>query len=310
MHTTSTKKKNPGHLSGLRVLLMFLVAVGTLLNGGIMLLEETNPMSGPSSRTTVNRHFLVPSGDLSRLVRVHFVLRTYDKRVVSTVGCLGSIFAAAEGEEWLSVSIAILDTSSSDDKREVTKRALSNAVLALQLASTRNVVAELRPWIKEGAETYGYVSSDAELSRVKSTKARPDYIIFCNGDTFYAKDFFFTARQQLQERTGMIGVNWIPTTRHQSPQDDIAAIKTCAFEHGGVDLNGVLISVQELIQFNASFKKRHTPCAQHDAAAIDRGCRAIDARPYFVADWGLFSQLIENAVSTACISSRALFLQN
>lgn len=71
----------------------------------------------------------------------------------------------------------------------------------------------IRPTLNEGTHTYGYVSSDSELARVYTLTHRPDYILFVNGDTFYANEMFEKAKPLLLFGMDLVGMNWQPTVR-------------------------------------------------------------------------------------------------
>ena len=243
-------------------------------------------------------------------IHVHFVMRTYDKATIGTIANLGSIFAAASALEGrLKLSIAVLDTSQ-DFESGTLHELLFSMIHALSLAMGQTLDVSLRKYVREGSESYGYVATDAELSRIKSWDHPPDYVIFCNGDTYYARDFFSSTFPHMRQNIHLIGVNWVPTMRHIPAHEEFAT-KICKFEHGGVDLNGVLMNVKALINVNASFAKRKTPCKTMDVESRRIGCKAVDIRPYFAADWGLFSQMLDHPeTSQACVGTRPLFLQN
>lgn len=243
-------------------------------------------------------------------VHVHVVVRTYDKATISTIANLGSILAAASvvGES-LKLSIAILDTSQGCKSNTLHEMLLS-IIHALSITTGRTLDIAIREYVHEGSESYGYVASDLELSRIKSWNHPPDYVIFCNGDTYYAQEFFLLTLPSMRQKIHLIGVDWVPTMRHLPAQKKFAT-KLCKFEHGGVDLNGVLINVKALISVNASFDERKTPCKSLNSESRRIGCKAIDTRPYFVADWGLFSLLLEHPdTSLVCVGTRPLFFQN
>lgn len=243
-------------------------------------------------------------------VHVHFVMRTYDNATINTIANLGSILAAAS-VVWgrLKLSIAVLDTSQELESDNLHIMLLST-VRTLSQAMGQPLDIAIRKYVHEGPESYGYVASDVELSRIKSWNHPPDYVIFCNGDTYYAQEFFTSTLPFMLQNVHLIGVNWVPTMRHVPAQEEYAT-KVCRFEHGGVDLNGVLINVKALISANASFAERKTPCKSMDAEFRRMGCKAIDIRPYFAADWGFFSQLLDHPeTSQKCVESRPLFLQN
>ena len=40
----------------------------------------------------------------------------------------------------------------------------------------------------------------------RPTFNRPDYVIFCNGDTYYAEEMFDSARYYLESGIGMVGM--------------------------------------------------------------------------------------------------------
>jgi len=237
-------------------------------------------------------------------------MRTYDKATVSTIANLGSILAAASAvRDRLKLSIAVLDTSQEIESDNLHTMLLS-MVRSLSQAIGQPLDVAIRKYVHEGPESYGYVATDVELSRIKSWSHPPDYVVFCNGDTYYAQEFFTSTFPFMLQNVHLIGVNWVPTMRHVPAQEEYAT-KFCKFVHGGVDLNGVLINVKALIHVNASFAKRKTPCKSMDAESRRIGCKAVDTRPYFVADWGLFSQLLDHSqTSQKCVSSRPLFLQN
>jgi len=246
----------------------------------------------------------------SRALHVHCVMRTYGKSAISTVASLGSIIAAAHVERHsIKLSIAVLDTSQTTESVNL-HTLISSTVHAISQSMGQTLDVKIRKYVPEAADSYGYVATDAELSRIKSWNNPPDYVIFCNGDTYYAQEFFSSTIPFMMQNIHLIGVNWVPTMRHVPAQEQYAT-KTCKFEHGGVDLNGVLVSVKAMISVDASFAKRKTPCKNLDAESRRLGCKAVDTRPYFVADWGLFSQLLnQGETSQKCIVTRPLFLQN
>ena len=120
---------------------------------------------------------------------------------------------------------------------------------------------------------------------------RPDYVIICNGETIYTEDIFDGAQWYIKMKMGMIGMNFLTSDRHKGLDLPVTAVKECAYKHGGVDLNGVIMSIQALIDSRASVAALHTPCGTIESLTDGRGCNAVDPRPYFVADWGLFSQV-------------------
>lgn len=244
---------------------------------------------------------------------VHIVIRTYDKQVVNIVSCLGSMFAAAQGRfHWLRLSISILNTGNSGSTHYLLVETVEGAANILNKYLETKIHVETRPWVREDSSTYGYVASDMELYRLQTLdqNERPDFVIFCNGDTVYTEDFFDSAQWYIEKKIGMIGLNFLPSDRHRGLDLPVTTVKECAFEHGGVDLNGVIINMQALIDSRASFAALHTPCGTVDSLSNGSGCNAVDARPYFVADWGLFSQLKSNGVSFVCLHSRPLYVQN
>ncbi len=243
-------------------------------------------------------------------LHVHFVMRTYDKATISATANFGSILAAASvARGRLELSIAILDTSQ-DLESDNLHTMLMSTIHTLSKAMGQSLDVAIRTYVHEGPESFGYVATDIELSRIKSLHHPPDYVIFCNGDTYYAQEFFASTLPFMLQNVDLIGVNWVPTMRHVPAQEDYAT-KVCKFEHGGVDLNGVLINVKALIRANASFAARKTPCKNMDAEFMGKGCRAVEIRPYFAADWGLFSQLLDHPeTSHKCVAGRPLFLQN
>ena len=194
---------------------------------------------------------------------------------------------------------------------------------------------ESAPFRKEGSRSclLFFISHLSAPLRCSSDFIRPDYVLFCNGDTYYAEDTFDSARYYLESGVGMVGMNFLPTGRHIATEKvrareacqivqtwHVTAIYTsfpsssqfrrttrqCNFLHGGVDLNGVFININSIMRVNASFAALHTPCE----VRYERRCTAQDLRPYFCADWGFFYQLIAEKETYVCLYSRALYLQN
>jgi len=83
--------------------------------------------------------------------------------------------------------------------------------------------------------------------------------------------------------------------------------KTCEFVHGGVDLNALIFRVAALRVSNARFARLHTPCATLN---LSRGCRGVDGRPWWVADWGFVHQVLSSGGTRACVDTRPLLVQN
>lgn len=253
-----------------------------------------------------------------RPVHLHIVFRTYEKQAVQLGASVFSILAAAEGLNWLQLSIAVLSTGSSERGAALVTQAVS--LLRQSLLHWPNAPRariELVPWSPDASKHWGYTASDAELERVLNNSTLPDYLLFCNGDTLYANEVFHEARFEMWGATDVIGMNWMPTVRHmgeslshiseQSPQ------KFCSFRHGGVDLNGLLFRTEVLRRTGAAFHKLHTPCAGllPGGRGMPNGCGAIDPRPYWVADWGLVYQVLSQNATKACLAgTRTLFLQN
>jgi hypothetical protein len=212
--------------------------------------------------------------------------------------------------------VAVVNTGNDRKKNERLAKAMRMAARALAVAADIEVNVDIRPWVLESADTFGYKSSDIELKRVVGLNktGRPDYVLFCNGDTYYSENVFLAVRPKMEEEVSLIGVNWVQSPRHNGSTDNSTAkfAKTCVFEHGGVDLNGVFLRVEDLRTSGATFATRHTPCPVYDEIHIQRGCRANDTRPFFVADWGIFSLLIESGGNTACVDEKIapMFLQN
>ena len=247
-----------------------------------------------------------------RRVHLKVVMRTYHKQMLNIIGSLSSIIVAAENrEDWLNVSIVVLNTGNDKASHDELAALVKQVTATLHGASSRRISIEIRPWIFDADQTYGYMASDLELDIIKKESVhRPDYVLFCNGDTYYAEETFDSARFYLEVGVDMIGMNWLPTSRHIGSESQRRTIKQCSFSHGSVDLNGVFLNVEAIIHADASFSSLHSPCAQAEDSIAMAGCRAIDTRPYFVADWGFFHQLMSNRASFICLYSRALFLQN
>ena len=237
---------------------------------------------------------------------VHVAVRTYTAQNIQVIGTIGSIYGAARhAGSWLILTAAVLNTGQDGDTGHsainVTISSLATTLAAAHARTSGTIT--LRPTLHEAMDTYGYVSSDAELSRVMKMSDRPDYILFANGDTLYAQEIFQEAKLQLFGGAGIIGMDWQPTVRHKKSGE----IKQCNFVHGGVDLNGMLFRVDTLRAAKASFGAMPTPCPQKGP----RRCKAADGRPYWVADWGLAWQVIEYGGSAVCLSTpRPQFLQN
>ena len=109
---------------------------------------------------------------------------------------------------------------------------------------------------------------------------------------------------------GLIGMPWVPHPGHADGEAVMKKYKRCEFVHGGIDLNSVFISVAALERSQASFAKLPTPCAGPTLAESTPGCRGIDARPYWVADYGLIYQVLAGGARATCLDTRPLFLQN
>jgi hypothetical protein len=237
---------------------------------------------------------------------VHVAVRTYIAQNVQVIGTIGSIYGAAEyAGSWLRLTVAVLNTGQDGDTgHSAINATISSLAATLAAAHTRTRgTIMLQPALHEAVGTYGYMSSDAELSRIMQMSDPPDYILFANGDTLYAQEMFQEAKSQLLRGVGIVGMDWQPTIRHKKS----GVIKQCNFVQGGVDLNGMLFRVDTLHAAKASFGALPTPCPEKGA----RRCRAADGRPYWVADWGLAWQVIEYGGSAVCLSSpRPQFLQN
>ena len=220
-------------------------------------------------------------------VHVRIVMRTYHMQLLNVVGSLSSIVVAAEGREsWLNVSIVVLNTGDGEEYHDRLLGMVEQVASTLRGASSRKIEIETRPWVQDIDQTYGYMASDLELERIKSsTEQRPDYLLFCNGDTYYAEETFDSVRFYLEARVGMVGMNWVPTMRHVGSEGTRSSVKQCRFAHGGVDLNGVFLNLEAIVHVDASFSSVHTPCARKSVEAAKRGCQSSDPRPYFVADW-------------------------
>jgi hypothetical protein len=253
-----------------------------------------------------------------RPVHLHIVIRTYEKQVVQLGASVFSILAAAEGLNWLELSIAVLSTGSSEKGAALVTQTVSLIQQSVpQWPNAPRAQIELVPWSPDASLHWGYTASDVELARVLSNDTLPDYVLFCNGDTLYANEIFHEARFEMWGATDVIGMNWMPTVRHmgeslrhigeQSPQ------KFCRFQHGGVDLNGLLFRTEVLRRTGAAFHKMHTPCAAllPGGRGMPNGCVAIDTRPYWVADWGLVYQVLSQNATKECLAgTRSLYLQN
>ena len=263
---------------------------------------------------------------------VHVALRTYTAQNLQVIGTIGSLYGAAQhAGSWLTLTVAVLNTGQDGKLGHAAINATIAALQATLAAANAHTLGSLslRPSVHESVETYGYVSSDVELSRVMRMSVRPDYILFANGDTLYAQEIFSEAKPHMMRGVGIIGMNWQPTTRHLSSGET----KYCAFEQSLVDLNGLLFRVHSIRAAKASFAAMHTPCPSELASppskprsggfmsmppeARPRRCRNADDRPYWVADWGLAWQVIEHGAthghggSTYCLKTpRPQFLQN
>eukprot|EP00518_Triparma_eleuthera_P021096 CAMPEP_0197565888 /NCGR_PEP_ID=MMETSP1320-20131121/32954_1 /TAXON_ID=91990 /ORGANISM="Bolidomonas sp., Strain RCC2347" /LENGTH=216 /DNA_ID=CAMNT_0043127915 /DNA_START=137 /DNA_END=783 /DNA_ORIENTATION=- len=216
-------------------------------------------------------------------------MRTYDKQLLNIIGSLSSIVAAAEDRaDWLDLSIVVLNTGEESETHDELAVLVKQVTATLHGASNRRIKIELRPWVLDLDRTYGYKASDLELQVTKEAHAqhRPDYVLFCNGDTYYAEETFDSARYYLEAGIDMVGMNWLPTHRHADYEIHGGATKRCSFIHGGVDLNGVFLSLEAIQRADASFSALHTPCAKPGDSMTKAGCRAVDTRPYFAADWG------------------------
>ncbi|KAJ1453916.1 hypothetical protein M885DRAFT_522745 [Pelagophyceae sp. CCMP2097] len=251
-------------------------------------------------------------------IKVHVVVRTYSGQATLLVGCLASLYAAAQQAPGVQISVAVLDTG--DSGHDVVAAVVNAAAAALQVGWSGSLLPSLilRPLMEESKETYGYLASDAEIdlvlgrghagSRVgafQRAEARPHYVLLCNGDTLYALELFSASIAAMTKKYGIIALPWVPTERHRGPH----FVKKCEFIHGGVDLNGLFFSTDALSLAGAAFRNLPTPCA--GGALSVAGCRATDARPYWVADWGLVYQILKSGRANAtCLVCRPLFLQN
>ena len=180
---------------------------------------------------------------------VHVALRTHAAQSVQVIGTVGSLFGAAQhAGSWLKLTLAVLNTGQGGEQGHAQMTAVIDELQKLvdPLKGVRKHPAlVLRPNLNEGIETYGYMSSDAELGRVVRMKQPPDYIMFCNGGSLYAQEVFSEARQWLLQRTSIVGINWFPTAPRQNA--GVQPPKACNFQHASVDLNGLM--VRELDSF-------------------------------------------------------------
>ena len=295
--------------------LLFIFVVRVLLVALLFVLWRGNEdLAHEQKRVVVQKPVSLEYTERTQTLHVHVVLRTYHKSLTSTLGTLSSLVASAEDEDWLKLSIAILDTGTFEEVHKFPlEEPLSAMIRALHLSASKAVDVRVPKPIFESTSTYGYLSADAELARVLSSRSPPDYLVFCNGDTYYARDFFATVRQELHHHISVVGVSWLPSATHQNLDPSLQRdryLKKCLFKHGNIDLNGVLLHVQALIQADASFSNKPTPCDTKSRMHTN-GCSCVDERPYFVADWGLISQLtIDHNMSSTCVSSRPLYIQN
>ena len=256
-------------------------------------------------------------GEQPRSVWVHVAVRTYTAQNMHILGCLGSLYAAAQyAGPWLNLSVAVLNTGQdgASGQANIAKMLESfRATLRIGQGTLPPWVQQLgslpvlRPQIAEPPDTYGYVASDNEIARhmkfVNEGRVTPNYILFCNGDTFYAQEVFLAARELMMQATGLIGMDWQPTVRH-APDGNI---KRCKFRAGGLDLNGLLLHTHTLRNANASFGQLPIPCSEKGK----RGCAKPNLRPYWMSDWSIAWQLIDHGASSVCLSTpRPLFLQN
>jgi hypothetical protein len=263
----------------------------------------------------------VAQNPIGEQLHMHVILRTYSGQATTLAGTLSSIFAAASKAPWLRVSLAILDTGDQDHQlvAMTVRRIVKTLTSVWSKAAGEAPRVHLRRPLEEGASTYGYVASDRELDRVlgrsasratEYAKHSPDYVLFCNGDTFYGSELFEAARSFMQGGHGLIGMPWVPHPGHADGEAVMKKYKRCEFVHGGIDLNSVFISVAALERSQASFAKLPTPCAGPTLAESTPGCRGIDARPYWVADYGLIYQVLAGGARATCLDTRPLFLQN
>ena len=105
--------------------------------------------------------------------------------MLNIIGSLSSIIVAAEDRaDWLDVSIVVLTTGKDKDTHDELAALVKQATVTLHGASNRRISVEIRPWISDVDQTYGYMASDLELDIVKKESVhRPDYVLFFNGDT-------------------------------------------------------------------------------------------------------------------------------
>ena len=129
-------------------------------------------------------------------------LRTYTAQNVQIIGCLGSLYAAAQyAGPWLNLSVAVLNTGQDGESGQDNIAKMLNSfreTLGIGHGTLPRWVQQhsslpvLRPHVEEPKDTYGYLASDREIARhmtsLKEGRATPNYILFCNGDTFYAQE--------------------------------------------------------------------------------------------------------------------------
>lgn len=250
-------------------------------------------------------------------VWVHVAVRTYTAQNVQIIGCLGSLYAAAQyAGPWLNLSVAVLNTGQDGESGQDNIAKMLNSfreTLGIGHGTLPRWVQQhsslpvLRPHVEEPKDTYGYLASDREIARhmtsLKEGRATPNYILFCNGDTFYAQELFVAARELMVQATGLIGLDWQPTVRHVPD----GSIRRCKFRGGGVDLNGLLLHTHTLRNADASFGRLPIPCSEKGK----RRCSRTNNHPYWMSDWSIAWQLIDHGASHKCLSTpRPLFMQN
>ena len=132
-----------------------------------------------------------------RSLWVHVAVRTYTAQNVQILGCLGSLYAAAQhAGPWLNLSVAVLNTGQDGNSGQdnIAKMVTSfRTTLGIGYGTLPRWVQQhsslpvLRPHVAEPQDTYGYVASDGEIARhmqfLNEGRVTPDYLLFCNGTT-------------------------------------------------------------------------------------------------------------------------------
>ena len=235
-------------------------------------------------------------------MKLYVVVRTYARQITQLSIALISIFSSTHDTNFTTTAF-VQNTGAKNTNHDLNV----SIHLVRQLLDAQNIDHSivLREFKLFRKNTWGYAHSDKELDIMSSEP--PDYVLFCNGDTYYNSDAFQFLSPLVEQKIDVIGMNWIPSSRHVGK--DLQYFKKCEFVHGGVDLNGLLIRYDIIAKSGARFYKQKTPCSEGNAF-ISNKCRAFDNREYWVADWGFVIQLEKAGATMKCVESRPLFVQN